>query len=290
MLGNEAIIEMLQNSLKKENSSHVYLLSGPSGCGKTTLARICAKELGADELSIEEVNTANNRGIDTARDIIERMQFLTMNGNPKIFIIDEVHSTTKDWQQAMLKPLEDTPAHVYFFLCTTDPQKLLPTIRTRTTHIKVEPIAEEELYRHVRRISKKEKTQIDSLVLKKLAANSGGSPRKALVLLEKIMNLEDEEKMLDVLEAGEDTELAVIEFCRILLKSNSWNAVAKVLRNLEKVDSEKIRYAVMGYMSAVLLKTDNYKAANILECFSEPTYNTGRNGIILAAYQSLMEE
>lgn len=288
IVGNEAEIESIKLNLEKENKSQVYLLTGPPGCGKTTIARIMAKKLGASELSIHEINSAENRGIDTARGIIEQLKYVSME--PRVYIVDELHKTTNDWQNAMLKPLEDTPQDTYFFLCTTDPTKLIAAIKTRCTQIKVSSLEPELIYRHLYRIAKKEGLEISKKVLLKIAEVSDGSMRKALVFLEKIMGMTDEEKMLEVLELGEEAELQVIEFCRILLKAKSWNQIVQVLQKVDLSDSEKVRYAVMGYMGAVLMKTENQKAAQVLECFSESTFYTGKNGIILFAYQSFLSE
>ncbi len=154
MAGNEAEIESFQKVLEKESPPHTYLLIGPSGCGKTTLARIAARKLGADALSLTEINSADNRGIDTAREIIHQLHYLPPGSGSRVFIIDELHQTSKDWQNAMLKPLEDTPEHVYFFLCTTDPNKLIKAIRTRCTEVRVNPLDPDTIYRIILRVGK----------------------------------------------------------------------------------------------------------------------------------------
>ena len=115
MVGNEATIKSLKKEL--ENGSHTFLMTGPAGCGKTTLARIMAKEVGAGPLSIHEINSAENRGIDTAREVMEQMRFNPSDGNAIVWIFDECHQWLAPVQNAFLKALEDTPAHCYFFLC-----------------------------------------------------------------------------------------------------------------------------------------------------------------------------
>ena len=129
MVGDSAIIENLKTNIKKEDKSHVYLFTGPAGCGKTTAALICANYI--DNPQVIEINSANNRGIDTAREIIENINGRPIMGGSWVYIIDEVHETTKDWQDAMLKPLESTPPYVYFFLCTTNPEKLKTAVKNR---------------------------------------------------------------------------------------------------------------------------------------------------------------
>ena len=105
MVGNQATIKSLQKEL--ENGSHVFLMTGPAGCGKTTLARIMAKEVGAGPLSIHEINSAENRGIDTAREVMEQMRFNPSDGDAIVWIFDECHQWLGPVQNAFLKALED---------------------------------------------------------------------------------------------------------------------------------------------------------------------------------------
>jgi len=289
MIGNEAEIQSLEKSLSKKDRPHTYLLTGPSGCGKTTLARIAAKKLGADELSVSEINSADNRGIDTAREIIQQMTYTPLNGNIRVFIIDELHQTSKDWQNAMLKPLEDTPEHVYFFLCTTDPKKIISTIKNRCTQIKVQSQDSTELYRLLRRTAKIENLEVSKAILEEISDNCQGSPRAALVLLEKVSAVEDEKMMKEIISMGEEAEKETIDLCRALLGTN-WKSVAEILTKLKDLDPEKVRYAVMGYMNSVVLRSGQAKAAVAIECFSEPFYSSGKAGLTLACFQVVKGE
>ena len=289
LIGNESEIEALKSKLAKPERPHVYLLTGPSGCGKTTLARIAANQLGADEMSITEINSANNRGIDTAREIIQQLTYVPTSSGVRIFIIDELHQTSKDWQDAMLKPLEDTPPHVYFFLCTTDPGKLKAALVNRCTQFKVAAQDSEVLYRYLRKIALAETLTTPKDVIREIAENCNGSPRLALVLLEKVADMTNEKDMKAVISMGEDDQKEVIELCRALLNGN-WKTVAPVIKVLKDVDPEKARLAVLGYMKAVLLNSGQRKAAVIMECFSEPFYNTGLSGLTLASFQAVSSE
>ena len=135
-LGNTETVQALRALMEREEMPHTILFTGPSGTGKTTLARIVARRLQCSEHDLQELNTADFRGIDTIRDVVRNMALCPMSGSCRVWILDEVHQLSKDAQHALLKALEDTPKHVYFLLATTDPAKLLPTIRTRCVTFK----------------------------------------------------------------------------------------------------------------------------------------------------------
>lgn len=288
MIGNESIINNLKSLIEK-GDKHVFLFTGESGIGKTTAARICAKKLNANELSIIEINSGNNRGIDTARQIIEQMKNYPIYGKTWIYIIDEIHKVTSEWANAMLKPLEDTPSHVYFFLCTTNPEKLLKALKNRCQIIKFPVLSNKDLTRLLRKINRKESGKANNEIIEKIVDLSYGSARKALVLLEKIINEEPEQGLKILKNDIESDKREVIDLCRSLINNrNSWQDITDILNKLKDEDIEKIRRAVLGYMNKVLLNgKQNDRAAIILEAFQEPFYNIGFPGLTLACYQSL---
>lgn len=296
MVGNEVAIKALQKSLEKKNHSHVYMFAGPAGTGKTTLARIMAKHLGASELDIREYNSASNRGIDTAREIQQQMKLYPVSGDAIVYIIDEVQKVSPDFAGAMLKPLEDTPPHVYFFLCTTDPQKILKAIRTRCTEIKLELLPPEKLVKVIRRVIKLENLNISKEISSQIAEKAEGCPRKALVILEQVASLELEEEQESYLDSGtfSEEDVEIVQLCRKLIDIHAnWQHIAKILKQLSADgkldDAEKARYAILGYMNAVLLNgTMNERIALAIEAFSEPTYNSGKAGITLACVKVMM--
>ncbi len=220
------------------------------------------------------------------------MKYLPVSAGVRVFIIDELHQTSKDWQNAMLKPLEDTPDHIYFFLCTTDSQKLISALKNRCTQIKVVKQDDELIYRFLKRIAIKEEIEVSKEIIEHISVNCNGSPRLALVLLEKISQLDDEEEMKKIVSIGDEEGEDVLQLCRLLLRSQGWSNVQKILKSIKdnNVDIEKVRYVVLGYMTTVLLNSDDRRAAVIIECFSEPFYNNRFAGLVLACYQSIISK
>lgn len=284
--GNAETVKSLKSILEREDRPKAMLFTGPSGCGKTTLARIVAKELKCSDHDFTEINISNNRGIDTAREIINGMKFKPMSGRVKIYLLDEVHKSTGDFQNALLKPLEDCPDGVYFILCTTGPEKLLKTLRNRCTTFSVEALPSKRIKRLLSQVCKKEKINVSDEVLTEISENVDGCPRQALVVLDKIRDM-PEEDINEILKQTEIVEKQVIDLCRGLIKGSGWNKIAEIVKAI-KEDPEKVRYAILGYMSAVLLNGDSGRAAMVIEEFSEPFYNSGKPGLVLACYRCMV--
>ena len=142
--GNKAVVKSLGSVLNKKEVPPAFLFTGNSGCGKTSLARIAATQLGCTGHDFKEVDSADFRGIDTIRGIRRQMRLKSMSGI-RVWLLDECHKMSGDAQSALLKALEDPPSHVYFMLATTDPQKLLKTIRNRCVHFEVQPLGNSEI-------------------------------------------------------------------------------------------------------------------------------------------------
>ena len=289
IVGMETTIKSLKSEL--ENGSHVFLFTGPAGCGKTTLARIVAKEVGAGELSIREINSAENRGIDTAREVMEQMRFNPTDGDALVWIFDECHQWLNPVQNAFLKALEDTPEHVYFFLCTTNPEKLIAPLKTRCSTINVSPLTDEEMTYLLKRTARAEGKKLTPEVVSRICELAEGGSRKGLKLLNKVLYLEDEEDKLEVLKKDDSTESPeTIELCRALLDKNvNWGKLSSIIKSLNLSESEKVRQAVMGYMNAVLTSGKLVpQAVNAIQAFSNADcYRNGKFAITVACLDFL---
>jgi DNA polymerase-3 subunit gamma/tau len=285
--GNEAAKQSLLQMLKQK-FPNVVLFHGESGCGKTTLARIVASKLGCptDSPDFIEINASNNRGIEFFREQVASMRIKPFAGKRKIYILDEAHKLTNDAMNCLLKPCEDTPSHVYIFICTTEPNKLIKAILTRCTKIECKPLGEDDLMSVMNRVCKRIKEKVDKEVLELIAENSEGSSREALTKLELVVGL-DKSKQIEIAESTLAISNECIELCQHMMSKNSknWKKMAKILKGLDG-DPEGIRRQVLGYANACLLN-GSMKAYCILDAFREPFFNTGKPGLTLACFEAL---
>jgi len=241
--------------------------------------------MGCHDLDFNELNCSDFRGIDTVRDIRRMMSLAPSAGEVKIWLLDEVHKLSNDGQNAALKILEDTPDHVYFFLCTTDPDKLLKTLRTRCEPMPVEMFEEESLMKLLRRVVKKEGVEVPEELLDSIVDNAQGSARFALVLLEKALSLDPTDRVAAV-KAASVAQHEAIELCRMLLRKEGWQKVCATLRNLQD-DPESVRWAVLGYANAILTKKKDHQAYVVLCAFENNFYDSKKAGLTRACYESI---
>ena len=288
VVGNDATVKALTAMLAGGSLPHTILFHGPSGCGKTTLARIVANKLKCHDMDLQEVNSSSFRGIDTIRQISQTM-WLASVGPCRVWIIDECHKLTNDAQNAALKMLEDTPQHVYFFLCTTTPEKLIKAVRTRCCEMSVAPLSNDQLTRLVLKVAKKAEISITPSVLTHVVELAQGCPRTALVLFDKVSNLPEDEQR-DAVKNTLAEQNEAIDLCRALIKKATWAKVADILKNL-KGEPESIRWAVLGYARSVLLsKQASTQAFLVIQVFQENFYDSKAAGLAAACYECVHGE
>lgn len=249
-----------------------FLFHGPHGCGKTTLGRLVAKFLGCSKADYKELDTADFRGIDSMREIRRTVNYAPMDGDVRVWLLDECHQITKDGQDALLKALEDPPPHAFFILCTTEPEKLRPTIRSRCSDFGLGLLSDKDIGKILVRACKGEKKRPPMDVIKHIARGCNGSGRVAMVALEKVINLPEDE-MLEVAECAVIEQQKSVKLANALLKNAPWKTIAGMLRDT-KDDPERTRIGIRMYMRAILIKGPNDRAAEILETFHQPYHYT----------------
>lgn len=234
VIGQEPVTTTLANAVSQGRVSHAYLFSGPKGTGKTSVARILARAVNCtgpeprpcnrcpnclaiigSNLDVIEIDAASNRGIDDIRDLREKVNLAPAGAAYKVFIIDEVHMLTKEAFNALLKTLEEPPAHAIFILATTEAHKLPATIVSRTQRFDFKPIASDKQVKHLAYIATSEKLQFEVEALKLLAETSQGSFRDSISLLDQAassgldINVENIRQLLGLSEEQSVQKLAL---------------------------------------------------------------------------------
>lgn len=183
----EHIVTVLEGAIKKGEIPHAILFSGTRGTGKTTLARIFAGALGVSPVDLYEIDAASNRGIDDIRELREAVNTVPYESPYKVYIIDEVHMLTKEAFNALLKTLEEPPAHVLFMLATTEEDKLLDTILSRCQVFRLREPSREQIAAMVIDVAKKEGFTLETDAADLIAIAADGSFRDALSITQKVL-------------------------------------------------------------------------------------------------------
>ncbi|MBF4630435.1 DNA polymerase III subunit gamma and tau [Clavibacter michiganensis subsp. phaseoli] len=218
LIGQTQVTDPLRTALRTNRVNHAYLFSGPRGCGKTTSARILARCLncaegptdtpcgvcpscvelsrdGSGSLDVVEIDAASHNGVDDARDIRERAVFAPARDRYKIFILDEAHMVTPQGFNALLKIVEEPPEHVKFIFATTEPDKVIGTIRSRTHHYPFRLVPPAQMLDYVEHLSREESVQVAPGVLPLVVRAGGGSVRDTLSLLDQLIAGSEDESV-----------------------------------------------------------------------------------------------
>ena len=204
VVGQRHIIQTLQNAIKQKKMSHAYLFCGPRGTGKTTVAKLLAKSVNCINVEqapcnqcehcltiqngthpdVIEIDAASNNGVDEIRDLIEKVKYAPLQGKYKVYIVDEVHMLSQGAFNALLKTLEEPPAHVIFILATTEPHKVLPTIISRCQRYDFVRVNRFDIQMRIEEVLKAEKIEYEEEAVRLISQLADGGVRDALSILE----------------------------------------------------------------------------------------------------------
>lgn len=290
VIGQKSVVTSLQAALEK-NKSRTFLFTGPTGVGKTTLARIAAKVAGCKPNDIQEIDAATYTGIDDMRAITAPLQYTPIDGQHKALIIDEAHALSAAAWKALLKPLEEPPLWLSWFLCTTEVGKVPANIKSRCTTYVMKAVSTEEIEALLSDIANKEEMIVKQPIISLCAKEAHGSPRQAIVNLEVCSGCKTKDEATELLQAAGDNP-QVIDLARALLKGDKWKTIQPLLRGLKDTNAESIRHVVRAYMTnCALSMPDAGRPLEVLDAFSVPfPSGDGISPVVLAVGKLLLGE
>ncbi len=240
IIGQEHVTKTLKSAIEQGRISHAYLFTGPRGVGKTSIARILAHEINqlpykddSVHIDIIEIDAASNRRIDEIRELRDKVNIAPTSAKYKVYIIDEVHMLTKEAFNALLKTLEEPPAHVVFILATTDAHKLPDTIVSRTQRFSFKPVEKSKVKEHLSTICKAEGLKASDDALDLLAEHGEGSFRDSISLLDQASSQAGKLELSDVQNLlGIPSDEAINQLLRLITQSNN---AAELMRSLDSL-------------------------------------------------------
>lgn len=295
VIGQPEAVKVLSGWIKGDNIPHAIMFDGPSGVGKTTLARCLAKVLGAeDAMSYREMNVAVDRGVAMVDDLIEDVANNITGGN-RVWVLDELHATTKPCQNSLLKVLEDCPSYAYFIFCTTETSKILPALLNRCSRVTLKSVAETQLERLVFDVALREGREVTDDVAMAIAQKADGSARACLVLLEQALAVEDPADMKAIVQNSDGIDITnpdMRAFWKVLFSTKpvTWKEVASEFEKL--TDSpETIRRVTLAALGTKLRKYNGggislQAAADMMRIFQFGLDDSGRDGLLLMVFDA----
>jgi DNA polymerase-3 subunit gamma/tau len=252
IVGQSHVTDILVRSLASGRIAHAYLLTGPRGIGKTSIARILAHEINklpyaddSNHLDIIEIDAASNNGVEDVRDLRDKVQIAPVAAAKKVYIIDEVHMLSKAAFNALLKTLEEPPAHVVFILATTDVDKLPATIVSRTQQFGLRAITTDDAITHLRHIAKGEGITIDDDALRLIAERGDGSFRDSISLLDQLRSLVDENTTITRSLIEQSQGMAATEVVDKLIHAYEAKDLAAIVTLLDESEAAGVQTTVL---------------------------------------------
>jgi DNA polymerase-3 subunit gamma/tau len=275
VVGQDAAVASL-TEVVKQGSTHAFLFEGPSGVGKTTLARITARASGCKASNVREIDAATYTGIDDMRNIQTLLQYEPFGESKgRAVIIDECHSLSKNAWQSLLKIVEEPPAHVFWFFCTTEPGKVPKTIQSRCATYTLRAVHEKALRALYNKVADAEGIELDAASAELIIGEAGGSPRQLLVSLDICRHAKDKKQVADLVRSAQGSA-TIGELCQFLIRGGSWQKAMEIISRLDGEAPESVRIVVSNYFAAVVKNAKSDKSAvaslAVLEAFEKP-YN-----------------
>ena len=255
--GQEPVVKALQGALKNKRIAHAYLFSGGRGTGKTSVARILARELGVSDKDLYEMDAASNRGIDDIRDIREGVYAMPFESPYKFYIIDEAHMLTKEAWNALLKTLEEPPAHCIFVLATTEREKVPDTIQSRCEIYSFTSPTRDMLSKVVTGVAKAEGYTLEKSAAELVALLAEGSFRDSLSILQKVLAV-SKDKKIDIAMVEEVSGAPRGALVRDIISGIATKDASKALTAVQKsiadnVDARTLTRLLIHRLRAILL-------------------------------------
>jgi len=285
--GNVNLKESIASIFEREDKPRAWLFTGPRGCGKSSMSRIIADNYGCNKEDYQEYDLSNTGGIEEAREIKRTVNYKPLAGKYKFYCLEEIHRSSPNFQDGLLRTVEEGPEHAIFILCTTDAQKLIPALKSRCFQYEVKPLQTPIMMGLLRDILKKENVEnFPKEALDLIVEFSKGIPREAIILLDEVIDIPTDEGVIAFLKEKKASEEATESLAKLLLQKADWKEVSKALKAMKEQDSEKTRNAVLGYCGKVLLDSGNKRAGMIMDIFALPMYSF--NLLVLASYKVVL--
>ncbi len=317
VIGQKHVTVSLQNAIQRGSIGHAYLLTGTRGIGKTTVARLFAKALRClnltddgnpcekceccqdfetgTSMNIMEIDGASNNGVDNVRELIGNIQYFPTIGKYKVYIIDEVHMLSTNAFNALLKTLEEPPAHVIFIIATTEPQKLLGTVLSRCIRFDLRNVSLNELQNHIQKIAKVEGISFQNeLLLQQICRQGKGSVRDTLSLLDQVLSFCQDGKIGEeevVLSLGIARLSAIRELTEMIFTGDS-RAVSRLVLSLlaENTPPQNIALALTEHLYDVINHLDQPEQLKSRQLLDPELLNDYTTAEIFWIFESLSKE